>query len=134
MNNETISAGVALYESKKELHELMKKVIKSTKFGRRHSAYDDSLGLDIGGGELWSCFKFGQLEFSPIESRNEYDCDGHGINDLEMIQCLIKEIKNRLELFQDSKKKYPKEYIKGKKKFTKTIFDKSIKPIMEMYK
>lgn len=133
MDNQSLKNGVALYEAKKELHELMRKVIKSTKLGRRHSAYDDSLGLDIGGGELWSCFKFGQLEFSPIESKNEYDCDAHGINDLGMIQCLTKEIKKRYEFFQYGKKINKKQYLKGKKRFAKIIFVESIKSTINMY-
>ena len=133
MNDENMKEGLAVYEAKKELHSLMRKVIKSTKLGRRHSTYDDSLGLDIGGGELWSCFRFNQLEFSPIEAREDYDCDGIEISDSEMVQCLIKEIKKRYELFQDSKKKHQKDYLKGKKKFAHAVFDESIKHIVEMY-
>ena len=133
MDDENMKEGLAIYEAKKELHSLMRRVIKSTKLGRRHSAYDDSLGLDIGGGELWSCFRFNQLEFSPIEVREEYDCDDIEINDSDMIQCLIKEIKKRYGLFQLSRKKHQKEYLKAKKKFAGAIFNESIKHIVEMY-
>ena len=132
MDNENIKERLAAYEAKKELHSLLRRAIKSTKLGRRHSAYDDSLGLDIGGGELWSCFRFEQLFFSPIEF-TEYSCDEIQIDDSEMIQCLIKEIKKRYELFLESKKKHQKDYLKGKKKFARAIFDESIKHIVERY-
>ena len=132
MDDENIKEGLAVYEAKKELHALMQRVIKSTKLGRRHSTYDDSYGLDVGGGEVWSCFKFEQLFFSPIESK-EYDCDEIQIDDLKMIQGLIKEIKKRFKLFQSSKQKHQKDYLKGKKKFAKAIFAESIKHIVEMY-
>lgn len=121
------------YEAKKEIHQLIKRVAKVTKLGRCHSSYDDSWGLDIGGGELWSCFRFEQLSFSPILARDEYDVDEIGIDDEEMIQELLKEIKNRYECFKTKKIKSSREYLKRKKKFAMKFFNHSIKHILNMY-
>lgn len=53
----TIEEYRKIQKAKVDLHKLLRRVIKSTKIGRCYEKEIDSLGLDIGGGEIYSCLK-----------------------------------------------------------------------------
>ena len=123
---------IQAYYAKLELHKLLKKIIKVTKLGRTHNPADDAIGLDLGEGELYSCFKYEQLFFSPIESE-EYDPNELQIDDYFIINALTKEIEKRYAGFMEKKIKNKNEFMKAKKKFAKEIFGKSIKQVIDIH-
>jgi len=128
---EQLKMALELAEARNELHKLMKRVVKSAKIGRQKKEPDDDIDLDIGDGTLSSCGRYEQVRFFPKDSKkyryNELQIDDCG----EVIRDLISEIKSRFEEFQEKKKKYPLEHIKGKKKFAMEIFGRSLGHIIE---
>lgn len=110
-----------LWNSKKELHKLLRRVIVSTKLGRQDKSQDD-LYLSIGNGELNSCMKYEQVRFCIEESQSkmcgEYQLD----NDYDSISYLTREVKKRFAEFQKDRDSHKIEYIKAKKKFAAKHF------------
>lgn len=129
LDDERKDAVIAHY-AKGELYKLLKRVAKTAKIGRKYIE-DDAIGLDIGGGELYSSIKYEVVSFSPIESRPEYDFDELEINDRAIIINLMEEIEKRYMEFQESRIKKKVEYLKAKKMFANIIFGRSIKQILK---
>lgn len=117
---------INLYESRIELHKLMRRVIVSTKLGRQNKEPYDDLELDIGDGSLFSSRVSELLKFFCEEPFIDIDLE----YDLEAIKYLIEEINKRFEEFKRKRNSDKKEYIKGKKKFAREIFDR---PLSKLY-
>lgn len=85
----------------------------------------DSLYLHIGGGELNSCARYGQVRLSSElgDGYEEYELD----NDLEAITYILTEIKKRSAEFQKGRAANKMDYIKGKKKFAEKYFSGPLK-------
>lgn len=83
--------------------------------------------MDLGGGSLSSCGKYGQIRFfPPAKTLVEFELD----RDLDTILAVTDEIEKRFKEFQERKRKNMLEYVKAKKKFAKEIFDEPIKHII----
>ena len=130
-DEEQLKRALKLGKAMSELHKLMRRVVKSAKTGRQKREPDDDIDLDIGDGTLLSCGRYGQVRFFPKDSKkygySELQIDGCE----EIVSKLASEIKSRFEEFQEKKKKYPLEYMKGKKKFAMEIFGRSLRHIIE---
>ena len=88
-----------LFDAKRELHKLMRRVVVSTKLGRQIKQPDDDIDLEIGNGILGSCARYGQVRYYPLKLSGEYQLE----DDAEII-----------------------EYIKEKKKFARKYFQKPL--------
>ncbi len=118
-----------LFDAKRELHKLFRRVVVSTKLGRQEKDPDDDIELDIGGGSIGSCGRYGQVRYYPEGVFGEYQLD----DDLKMINYLINEINKRFQEFRKARDSNKIEYINGKNKFAKKFFDAPLTRINEMY-
>ncbi|MBI4981127.1 hypothetical protein HZC30_06250 [Candidatus Woesearchaeota archaeon] len=118
-----------LFNAKNELHNLLRRVVVSTKLGTQEKQPDDDIELDIGNGSLGSCGKYEQVRYFPTGLFTEHQLD----DDLEMINYLITEIKQRFQAFRKARDSNPLDHIKGKKKFAKQFFDLPLHKIKEKY-
>ncbi len=107
-----------LFDAKRELHKLMRRVVVSTKLGRQTKEPDDDIDLEIGNGILGSCARYGQVRYYPLKLSGEYQLD----DDINIIEYLIKEIKRRFSQFQKGRDSNKIEYINGKRKFAQKYF------------
>lgn len=48
-----------IFDAKRELHKLMRRVVVSTKLGSQEKQPDDDIDLEIGNGILSSCARYG---------------------------------------------------------------------------
>ncbi len=111
-----------LFEAKRELHKLMRRVLVSIKLGRQHKQPDDDIEMDIGNGTLASCARYEQVRYFLKGALGEYEMD----RDVESIEYLIKEIKNRFRAFQAARDSNKLGFIQGKRKFAQKYFEKPL--------
>lgn len=126
---ETIPNYEEIFETKNELHKLLRRVVVSTKLGRQHRQPDDDIELDIGNGSLGSCGRYQQVRYYPKGVLEEYELD----HDLEALTYLMEEIKKRFQEFRKSRDSNKLGYINGKKKFARKFFDLPLIKIEEKY-
>ena len=119
-----------LFDSKRELHKLMRRVVISTKLGRQIKQPDDDVDLEIGNGILGSCARYEQIRYYPLKLFGEYQLE----DDVEIIEYLIKEIKIRFLQFQKDRNSNKIKYIKNKKRFAQEYFRKPLIKIEEIFK
>ena len=119
-----------LFDSKRELHKLMRRVVISTKLGRQTKQPDDDIDLEIGNGILGSCARYEQVRYYPLGLSGEYQLD----DDVEIIEYLIKEIKTRFLQFQKDRNSNKIEYMKNKRRFAQEYFHKPLIKIEEAFK
>lgn len=118
-----------LFEAKKQLHRLLRRIVVATKIGIQERYPDDDIELDIGNGSINSCAKYGQVRYYPEGFCCEYELD----EDLKIIKYLIKEINKRFQEFKAARDKNKLEYSKGKKKFAQKFFEQPLTKIIEEY-
>lgn len=116
-----------LFDAKNALHQLLRRVVVSTRLGTQEKHPDDDIELDIGGGSLGSCRRYEQVRYFPPEVMGEYQLD----EDLATINYLIIEINKRFQEFRKARDSNKLEYISGKKKFAQKFFEAPLTKIEE---
>lgn len=115
---EQLDAYNTLFDAKRDLHQLLRRVVVSTKLGSQQKQPDDDIELDIGDDGISSCRKYEQVRYFSSKKRCEYELD----SDIEAIQYLINEINKRFQEFRKARDSNKLRYIKGKKKFASEFF------------
>lgn len=103
------------FEAKEELYKLMKRVVFATNYGGEEDDYTKTIHLNIGHGTLSYDPYYQRLTYYDDQDC-EYDVEE---DDLETVQKLVKEIKERFNQFENGIKSERTKLVKG-------LFDKPI--------